>query len=566
MHPLLLTLSAAVFSPSFAAASAPIIALSYGVFQGVADGNLSTFLGVPFAQPACFIRFSLPQAPRFLHGLQNATTFGPACPQQTLDLPPLIPPNAFDAGTGAEDCACDCLLPHDIIFEHNVLSRSATPSAKLPVLVVRCGCGFVVGNSADTDMRPTVERSIATGEPVIIVTPNYRFSAFGFLAGKEVGDAGLSNLGLRDQIFALEWVQQHIAAFGGDPKRVIIGGLSAGSISTAFLLMSNRRFEPMSLFHGAFMVSGSQITTGTVADGQPDYDRLVAANNCTGSIDPLDCLRRVPFDAFKATVDNTTNMFSYSSLQTIWRPRVDRSGCGVSGPTHLNLFPYEVPFLTGDSDDEGTLFSLSITNITTNDEFLGYLQSNYLPKSTPAQIAELGRLHPDDPVQGSPFDTGLANQLTPEFKRLAAFQGDYVFTGKRRFFLQHASRTQNTWSWLKKRGKSNTYVGAAHGSDISLWFPPANATDFIQVDPLPKIPKSKSTSSTSLIPTVCIANSSAVFWPNAYSLDGAPSLLTLSDPAVVNITAEDFRVDAIGYLNNLLLKKAEDKAATGQSD
>ncbi|KAJ6468980.1 carotenoid ester lipase precursor [Mycena vitilis] len=558
--------SAVLLSISFVAARAPTVALEYGVFQGAVDGNLSTFLGVPFAQPA--IRFSLPQTPKFLHGKQNATTFGPACPQQALDLPPLIPPNAFDAGTGAEDC-----------LTLNVFAPgSATPRSKLPVLVWLFGGGFVVGSSADTDMRPTVERSIATGEPVIIVTPNYRVSAFGFLAGKEIGDAGVSNLGIRDQIFALEWVQQHIAAFGGDPRRVIIGGLSAGSISTAFLLMSNNRFEPTSLFRGAFMVSGSQITSGTVADGQPDYDSLVAVNNCTGSIDTLDCLRRVPFDAFKATVDNTTNMFSYSSLQLIWRPRVDQDVVVQAPLISVSEGSYaKVPFLTVDSDDEGTrvpkhlhytqnlyficsLFSLSTTNITTNDEFLDYLQSNYLPGSTGAQIAELGMLYPDDPVQGSPFDTGLANQLTPEFKRLAAFQGDYVFTGMRRFFLQHASRTQNTWSWLNKRGKLNTYVGAAHGSDISLWFPPANATDLIQVDALINF--------INTLDPNGIANSSTLFWPkwDNSSSDGGPLLLTLSDPAVVNITAEDFRVDAIGYLNNLLVKEAEEKAAAGESD
>ncbi|KAJ7623916.1 Alpha/Beta hydrolase protein, partial [Mycena polygramma] len=532
MLPLLLTLFklAAVLSPSIAAAGAPTIALRYGVFQGAADGNLSTFLGVPFAQPA--VRFSLPQAPKFLHGVQNATAFGPACPQQKLS----VSPRAHSIHGQSKKYAGLTL---------NVFSPgSATPSSNLPVLVWLFGGGFVVGSASDSDMRPTVERSIANGEPVIIVTPNYRLNAFGYLAGKEVGDAGISNLGLRDQIFALEWVQQHIAAFGGDPKRVIIGGLSAGSISTAFLLMSNNRFEATSLFRGAFMVSGSPITTGTVADV---YDGLVAANNCTGSTDTLDCLRRVPFDTFMATVDNTTNFFSYSSVQFIWRPRVD--GEVVVQDTLISILegltPRRVPFLTGDADDEGTLFSLSTTNITTNDEFLGYLQSNHLPKSTSAQIAKLGALYPDDPAQGAPFNTGLANQLTPEFKRLAAFQGDYLFTGMHRFFLKHASTTQNTWSWLFKRGKSDPYLGAIHGNDTSLWFPTANATELVEVDALREASISisifNSKHKVNFINTLDpngIANSSAVFWPkwNTPSSGGAPSLLTLSDPAVVNIT------------------------------
>lgn len=70
-------------------------------------------------------------------------------------------------------------------------------------------------------------------------------------------------------------------------------------------------------------LSGSPPTTGSVADGQPYYDELVAANNCTGQKDSLNCLRHIPLDAFKATVDKTPNLFSFSSVQNVWRPRVD---------------------------------------------------------------------------------------------------------------------------------------------------------------------------------------------------------------------------------------------------
>jgi hypothetical protein len=65
------------------------------------------------------------------------------------------------------------------------------------------------------------------------------------------------------------------------------------------------------------------MTTGSVADGQPYYDQLVEANNCTGSPDSLHCLKDVPFDAFMATVNKTRNVFSFSSINNIWRPRVD---------------------------------------------------------------------------------------------------------------------------------------------------------------------------------------------------------------------------------------------------
>ncbi|KAJ7717346.1 hypothetical protein B0H16DRAFT_1740638 [Mycena metata] len=188
--------------------------------------------------------------------------------------------------------------------------------------------------------------------------------------------------------------------------------------------------------------------------------------------------------------------------------------------------------MTRDDDDEGTLFSLSNTNITTDEEFIA-------------------TLYPDDPTQGSPFDTGLANQLTPQFKRLAAFQGDYLFTGTRRFLLEHASKTQ-----MNKRGKSTPVVGMYHTSDLPLWFPAENSTDFASPDALINfintLDPNHSASSTKT------KASQAVFWPkwNTPTSNGSPSLLTLSEPGLINVTSENFRVDAIKYLLDLLLEEA----------
>ncbi|KAJ7166862.1 Alpha/Beta hydrolase protein [Mycena filopes] len=542
--PLIFTLSTSLFVPNAAAASVapvPTISLNYGVFQGAVDGNLSTFLGVPFAQPA--VRFSAPLPPTFLHGIQDATAFGPACPQQALSpvaLPIVIPVES----PISEDC-----------LKLNVFApRATSPLSKLPVLVWIYGGGFEVGNSPDTDVRGVVERSISTGHPVIVVTPNYRLSAFGFLAGKEAGAAGISNLGLRDQILALEWVQEHVAAFGGDPSRVIIGGPSAGAISTALLLLENKRFEPTTLFRGAFMLAGSPVTIDSLADGQPHYDELVAANNCTHARHTLECLRSAPFDTFMASVNHTNNLLSFSSLHNIWRPRVDGEIVVHNPLLSVVQGRYaKVPIITGDSDDEGTLFSLSNTNITTNEEFLAYIHSNYLPTSTPAEIAQIGTLYPDDPTQGSPFSTGLANQLTPQFKRLAAFQGDYEFIGPRRFFLGHASKTQDAWSWLNKRGKSTPFLGAAHASDTTIWFPAPNSTaDAVVVDALVNFINNLDPNHSGP------GSSTGDFWPqwSTPASDGFPSLLTLSDPSVVNITSEEFRVEAIKYLLDLLVEAA----------
>ncbi|KAJ7266555.1 carotenoid ester lipase precursor [Mycena rebaudengoi] len=538
-----------------ASASSPTVALPYATFQGSNDGNLTKFLGIPFSRPVS--RFELPTLPQRLHGVQNATAFGAACPQQALTTLPGVPFVPANYNAISEDC-----------LTLNIFKpSSANPNSKLPVFVWIYGGGFEVGNSMDNDVVPVVRRSIATGEPVIVVTPNYRISAFGFLGGKEAGSAGITNLGLRDQIFALQWVQRHIGAFGGDPARVVIGGISAGAISVGMLLLSNHQHSN-TLFHGAFMVSGSPITTGSVADGQLYYDQLVAANNCSGTPDSLQCLKSVPFDSFMATVNNTRNIFSFSSANNIWRPRVDGDVI-VQDPfisVNEKLFA-KIPLVTGDDDDEGTLFSLSTTNITTNAEFLDYIRSKYagpsyrlsnLTTSTaifpwlhPAQIQKLGLLYPDDPTQGSPFDTGAANQLTPEFKRLSAFQGDYIFTGPRRFFLEHCSPQDRILGAILSNAEKRRLLSVHRtAADIGIWFP-SNSNDTIGVDVLVNFintldpNRSAAPKSSSRLP---------IFWPTWKA--GSRPLFTLSDPQKVNITAEDFRVDAIKYLNDLLLKEA----------
>ncbi|KAF7377301.1 Carboxylic ester hydrolase [Mycena sanguinolenta] len=513
----------------------PTVSLDYGTFLGVNDGNLTKFLGVPFSTPTA--RFQLPSAPALLQGLQNATAFGPTCIQQTLsDTLPFTYPTPTVV---SEAC-----LTLDVFFP---AGRDA--DSKLPVLVWLYGGGFEAGGSSATDFRPAVERSILIDEPVVIVAPNYRVSAFGFLASKEVAEAGLTNLGLRDQIAALGWVQKYISAFGGDPDRVVLGGVSAGALSTGLHLLANNR-SGSDLFRAAFMVSGSPPASAPIEGGQSTYDQLVAANNCTEAVDTLDCLRQVPLDDFLVTVNQTPDVFSYRAFSSVWRPRVDGDIIPRNPVDMVQDGAFvKVPVMVGNCDDEGTMFAYPSLNITTDSEFVGYVQSNYLPTGTSAQIARVAALYPQDPAEGAPFGTGSANELTPEFKRIAAFGGDLFFTGLRRFFLQHASTTQNTWSWLSKRGKSTPYLGAYHTSDLPMWFP-TNATD-------PE--KSRAVDAlinfiNTLDPNVSAAPQalpSAISWPKYQT--NSTELLTFNDPAVINVTTDDFRVEEMEYLISLHL-------------
>ncbi|KAJ7438815.1 hypothetical protein B0H11DRAFT_2254322 [Mycena galericulata] len=143
----------------------------------------------------------------------------------------------------------------------------------------------------------------------------------------------------------------------------------------------------------------------------------------------------------------------------------------------------------------------------------------------------------------------------PEFKRTAAFETDFRFVAPRRAFLQEAFSTQNTWSWLSKRGKSIPYLGAYHTSDMPLFFPPNSSalTETVAIDALinflntldPNVPASP------LNPR----KQPFLFWPKWQEppVDGSPSLFMFSDPLVVNITADDFRAGPVQYLSELNL-------------
>lgn len=121
----------------------------------------------------------------------------------------------------------------DCLFLNIHRPAGATPDSQLPVLFWIFGGGFVLGWNYMYDGVPWVQESINLGEPIILVTVNYRVGGFGFLPGKEVAADGSANLGLLDQRLGLQWVADNIAAFGGDPNKVTIWGESAGMKSSS---------------------------------------------------------------------------------------------------------------------------------------------------------------------------------------------------------------------------------------------------------------------------------------------------------------------------------------------
>ncbi|KAJ7710612.1 carotenoid ester lipase precursor [Mycena rosella] len=518
------------------------VVLDNGTFIGTATtSDTQSFLGIPFARPPVGdLRFRLPAQVPAYNGTHTVTDMGPACPQQTAVVPILTGAVQKIVGDLFEDYYSKKYPSAEDCLTINVIKPANTTSmSKLPVVLWLFAGGFEFGTPARYDGVPVVQRSIAMGQPIIYVSINYRVSAFGFLGGKEVRAAGVGNLGLHDQREALRWMQKYIPAFGGDPMKVTIWGESAGAISVSLQMLANGG-DTEGLFRAGYMQSGSPVPVGPIENGQKDYDTLVQQTGCSNASDTLACLRTVPYETLKAAQDSSPFFLSYQSLVLAWLPRED----GVFLTDNPQRLVQQgkvaaVPFVSGDCDDEGTIFSLSTLNVTTDDEFSEYLSNVWAPTAGASNVAALSTAYPSDLTQGSPFGTNILNTLSAQYKRLAAFQGDAVFHAPRRFFQQSLSGKQPQWAYLNRRGKSIPFVGSYHTSDVNIVFKGGEGelTDYLI------------NFVTNLDPNgVTVTN-----WPG-YTTE-APNLMTLNDGLVpLSVTQDTFRAEAIRVLTNISLE------------
>ena len=199
----------------------PVVDTSYGPVRGVDNGTIKAFKGVRYAAPPVGdLRWRAPVAPERWSEPADATRVGPVCPQPT---DPRIP---IDLGAPQGD---DCLTL-------NVWASSDTEAGDgKPVMVWLHGGAYILGSSAQSLYHGG---ALASSGEAVIVTVNYRLGALGFLDLSSFGDAFDTNIGLRDALFALQWVRDNIAGFGGDPDRVTLFGESAGAGMVTTLLAS----------------------------------------------------------------------------------------------------------------------------------------------------------------------------------------------------------------------------------------------------------------------------------------------------------------------------------------
>ena len=264
----------------------------FGMVAGVAAGNpaVAVFRGIPYAAPPVGeLRWCPPQPPLPWEGVRRASEFSGICPQN-LDL---TGSNSKEAPPPFEPMSEDCLYL-------NIWTPAEAPDERLPVLFWIHGGANVTGYGH----MPQFDGEGLAGRGIILVTFNWRVNIFGWLVHRELSaesERGISgNYALLDQIAALTWVRENIAAFGGDADNITVAGESAGGSSTQLMCMTPLTRD---LFRNAIMQSGggfdlfSSAAMGTLEEEERrvDLERALGVSNIAEArkLDAMEIIRRI---------------------------------------------------------------------------------------------------------------------------------------------------------------------------------------------------------------------------------------------------------------------------------
>lgn len=323
---------------------ASIASTRQGRLEGESHGGVQRFRGIPFARPPIdSLRFRPPEPVEPWSGTRPARAFGPAAPQ----IGPVSRVIRTIIGAAGSRQSQDCLYL-------NVWTPELD-GARRPVLVWIHGGAFILGSGS----TPLYAGSrLAKRGDVVVVTINYRLGALGFLCWDGADGSGpgsAANLGLRDQIAALEWVRDHIEAFGGDPENVTVFGESAGAMSIGALLGAP---AACGLFHKAILQSGAAHNVST---------RVKASRVARTFFDLLgveeaspDALRDLPVTRIMQAQARTTVRVGLDDGMMAWQPCLDGD---LIPETPLAAVERggaaDIPMLIGTNRDEYKLFTFA---------------------------------------------------------------------------------------------------------------------------------------------------------------------------------------------------------------
>jgi len=333
--------------PASAKDEAPTVKISTGILRGADVGAVTQYLGIPYAKPPVGdLRWRDPVVAPAWKGVRDATAFGASCYQDKPDLWGPFSPEFLELGPKISE---DCLYL-------NVWTPKG-PHKKLPVFFWIHGGGFGSGST----YIPIYNGKNLADKGVVVVTINYRLGIFGFLAHPELTKESKlhssGNYGLLDMAEALKWVKKNIAAFGGDPNDITIGGQSAGAAAVNDLILSP---AAKGLFQraAAFSGSGGGFPIATLADAEKIGTDLAAKLHAKTAAD----LRAVSAERLmQATVVAPPKPGSKAMPHIVFAPNVDGSVLAGNPGDPSTPVVTNAPLLTGFTHED---MFLSIEPVT----------------------------------------------------------------------------------------------------------------------------------------------------------------------------------------------------------
>lgn len=314
--------------------SYPVVETRCGPVRGADDGAVASWKGIRYAAPPVDeLRWRAPQPPQPWTEIADATLYGAVCPQPDSPVP---------LGTGtrsSEDCLfLNVWAPSDVL----------TGGAAKPVMVWLHGGAYLLGAAS----QPLYDGRALAGRDVVVVTLNYRLGAFGFLELGQLGGSAEfdSNVGIRDTLMALQWVQDNIARFGGDPRQVTLFGESAGAGIVTTLLTAP---AAAGLFHRAIAQSSPATSAydseraGRVAE---KVLRRLGVSADEARAVPVEALVEASYDVFDEVPTATPGTLAFAPIvdgDLVPDYPIKLARQGRSHP---------VPLIIGTNRDEAALF------------------------------------------------------------------------------------------------------------------------------------------------------------------------------------------------------------------
>jgi para-nitrobenzyl esterase len=398
----------------------PVVEVKSGKLRGFKDGRTLTFLGIPYAEAD---RFELPGPVKAWEGIRGAQSWGPICP---------IPPSTT-VGTD------DFVFPHRYWVENencqvlNIWTQSTAPKAKKPVMVWMHGGGFTNGSSMESYAYDG--KSLSEFGDVVVVSVNHRLNIIGTFDLSAYGAqyANSRNTGMADLVASLQWINENIEAFGGDPGNVMIFGQSGGGGKVTRLMHMP---AAKGLFHKVICESGSTVNyrdtnPAEIIKAQQAMAAETLKNlNLDGS--QIDKLKKVPYREFLAAGMAANQTVGKQIGRTLgWDPVAD----DVYVTREFCDWADSIPYIAGNVMSE---FSSNVPkaeftkNEWTQKEIDDRLTAMLGDKKDEA-VAEFKKLHPRKKVQDllfvdNRFRRGTKTMLALKLEKTKAPVYNYMFT------------------------------------------------------------------------------------------------------------------------------------------